>query len=132
MSGRAEDEVVLFGCHQDDAAVVSGVLESGGARARVVKTAVEVAHQAVASRPAAVFIGVGRRSVKNLDVIPVIQTAREGLPVIVIADADSLELERKARRNSIFYYLVRPLNRGEVAAVLDDVLRRARGRTSIV
>ena len=32
MSGRTEDEVVLFGCHQDDAAVVRGVLESGGAR----------------------------------------------------------------------------------------------------
>ena len=127
MSSRSKDEVILFGCRQDDAAVVVGVLASCGARARVVQSAVEVAHRAVAFRPAAVFIGVGPRSLKNLDVIPVIQTARRSLPVIVIADADSLELERRARRSSIFYYLVRPLNQGEVAAVLDDVLRRTRG-----
>jgi DNA-binding NtrC family response regulator len=127
MSSRAEVEVVLFSCRQDDVSVVRQASARGGPQVRVVDSAVEVAHQAVASRPAAVFIGIGRRSLKNLDVIPVIHTAREGLPVVVIADADSLELERQARKSSIFYYLVRPLNPAEVTAVLEDVLRRARG-----
>lgn len=125
MSCRAE--VILFDCHQDDVAVVRQASASGGPVVRVAANAVEVAHHAVLRRPAAVFIGIGKRTLRNLDVIPVIRGAHEGLPVIVIADEDSLDLERRARRRSIFYYLVRPVNQVEVAAVLDDVLRRAGG-----
>ena len=99
---------------------------SVGPAVRVADNAVEVAHHVVARRPAAIFIGIGRSTLHNLDVIPVIHTAHAGLPIIVIADEDSLDLERRARKRPIFYYLVRPANQAEVAAVLKDVLRRAR------
>jgi DNA-binding NtrC family response regulator len=126
MSCCAKAEVVLFNCRPDDVAVVEEASAAGGPQPRVVDSAVEVAHRAVACRAVAVFIGIGRRSLKNLDVIPLIHTAHEGLPVIVIADEDSLDLERRARSRSIFYYFVRPLNPREVAAVLRNALRRAR------
>jgi len=125
MPSRAE--VVVFNCREDDVAALRQASASNGPLVRDVDSAVAVAHHVVARRPAAVFIGIGKRSVKNLEVIPVIHTAREGLPVIVIADEDSLDLERRARSRSIFYYLVRPVNPVEVAAVLRDVLRRAAG-----
>ena len=82
MSCRAE--VLLFDCHQDDVAVVRQASASGGPVVRVAANAVEVAHHAVLRRPAAVFIGIGKRSLRNLDVIPMIRAAHEGLPVIVI------------------------------------------------
>lgn len=123
MPSRAE--VVVFNCREDDVAAVMSASASSGAIVNAVDSAVAVAHNVVARRPAAVFIGIGRRRSENLEVIPVIHTAREGLPVIVIADEDSLDLERRARSRSIFYYLVHPVNPAEVAAVLKDVLRRA-------
>lgn len=118
-------EVVVFNCREGDVAAPMKASASSGAVVNTVDSAVAVAHQVVARHPAAVFIGVGRRRSKNLEIIPVIHTAREGLPVIVIADEDSLDLERRARSRSIFYYLVHPVDPAEVAAVLKDVLRRA-------
>jgi DNA-binding NtrC family response regulator len=125
MSTRAE--VIVFNCRDDDVAALRQASVSGGPWVHRVDSAVAVAHHVVARRTAAVFIGVGRRTLKNLEVIPVIHTAREGLPVIVIADEDSLDLERRARSRSIFYYFVRPVNPTEVAAVLKDVLRHTTG-----
>lgn len=94
---------------------------------RVVDTAVDVAHQTLARRPVAVFIGLGKPSLTNLDVISVIRAVGSDLPVIVIAEEDSLELERHARRKNLFYYLVHPIVPTEVAAVLEAVLHHAEG-----
>jgi hypothetical protein len=49
--------------------------------------------------------------------------------VLVVADEDSLELERCVRQQGIFYYFVHPLQSPEVEAVLKNLLRRARGRS---
>jgi DNA-binding NtrC family response regulator len=125
MSSRPE--VIVFDCRDDDVATLRQASTSSGPLLHAVDSAVAVAHHVVAHRTAAVFIGVGRRSLKNLEIIPVIHAACEGLPVIVIADEDSLDLERRARSRSLFYYFVRPINPREVAAVLKDVLRHERG-----
>jgi DNA-binding NtrC family response regulator len=122
---RSRAEVVIFNCREDDVAAVREASARAGALVNAVDSEVAVAHQVVVCRPAAVFIGIGRRRSKTLEVIPVIHTAREGLPVIVIADEDSLDLERRARSRSVFYYLVHPVDAVEVEAVLKDVLRRA-------
>jgi DNA-binding NtrC family response regulator len=123
MSSSAE--VVVFNCREEDVAAVKEASTSSGALVHAVDSAVAVAHEVVARCPAAVFIGIGRRRSRDLEVIPMIHTVREGLPVVVIADDDSLDLERRARSTSIFYYLVHPVDPVEVAAVLKDVLRRA-------
>jgi DNA-binding response OmpR family regulator len=61
----------------------------------------------------------------HLDVIPMIRAVGKDPPVIVVAEEDSLDLERRARQHPVFYYLVHPLEQNEVKAVLDDVLRHA-------
>ncbi len=61
----------------------------------------------------------------HLDVIRTIRAARSDLPIVVIGEDDSLELERRARQEKIFYYLVHPIDRAEVEAVLKDILRHA-------
>lgn len=96
---------------------------------RIVKRPVEMAQQAVARRPVAVVLGIGKRMRASLEVIPVIRAVWSGVPVIVIADEDSLELERRARQAGIFYYFVHPLDRSEVEAVLKDVVRCSGGST---
>jgi DNA-binding NtrC family response regulator len=119
-------EVLVFCCHEDDVAVLRQAAGASGSDLCVVDSAVEVAHQTVARRPVAVFVGAGKRSRANLDVVPMIRAVMSDLPVIVIAEEDSLELERSARQKGIFYYIVRPIEGAEAEALLKDVLRRGK------
>lgn len=93
---------------------------------RGVDTPVQLARRAMVDHPLAVVLGVCNATLSHLDVIPVLRAIRSELPVIVIAEEDSLDLERAVRQNAIFYYLVHPLQRREVRAVLRNLLRRAR------
>ena len=119
-------EVLVYCCHEDDIAVLRQAAEAIRTALCIVDSAVEVAHQTVARRPVAVFIGAGEGSRANLDVVPMIRAVMCDLPVVVIAEDDSLELERNARQKGIFYYIVRPIERAEAKALLTDVLRRGK------
>ncbi len=118
-------EVLVWGCRADDLSVLRHACRLEGQSVLVLKRTAEVARQAASGSPLALVLGIGRRSRTRLDVIPVFRAVRKELPVIVIADEDSLELERRARRAGIFYYLVHPIDSREVKAVLEDLLRHA-------
>mgnify|MGYP001567661246 FL=1 len=122
---KSRDEIFIFSCHPQDVAILREASGPQGPVFHAVDSLVEVAHQAATRRPAAVFIGVGDDTLGHLDVIRTIHAVRNDLPVVVIGDHDSLELERRARQQIIFYYLVHPIEREEVEAVLRDVLRHA-------
>ncbi len=120
-------ELLVFGLLEKDLAVLTAVSGQHGSALRFVHDPGEFARQAVTCRPLAVFLGVGAASAGYLDVIPVIRAVRCDLPIIVIGEEDSLELERSAREKSIFYYLLHPIEKTEVEAVLKDVQRFAEG-----
>jgi DNA-binding NtrC family response regulator len=120
-------EVLAYGCSEEDVALLTGALRAGGPRLRVVDSATEFVKYAVSRRLLAMVLGVGPASISHLDMIPVIRAIKTDLPAIIIADDDSLELERSARQKDIFYYLIHPIDRSEVEAVLQDLLRHARG-----
>ena len=124
-SVRTEGEVLVCRCFRDDLVVLQRACRPAGARVRVVRTPVEMAQRAVAHRPVAVVLGIGKRTLARIEVIPLIRAVWKELPVIVVADQDSLELEKSARQAGIFYYFVHPLDGPEVEAVLSDVLRRS-------
>jgi DNA-binding NtrC family response regulator len=121
----AHPDVLAFGCSEDDISMLRGVFDRIEPDLRVMNDAGELAQQAVTGRPLAIVLGFGKTSVNHLDLIPVIHAVKSELPVIVIADSASLELERTARRERIFYYLVHPIERSEVEEVLQDLLRCA-------
>jgi DNA-binding response OmpR family regulator len=122
----ARAEVIVFGCREADLAVLRNAAGPGGPVVLGVESAAEFAQHAIARRPVAVFLGIGTRTLTHLDVIPVIRAVRNDVPVIVVAEEDSLELERRARGESIFYYLVHPVDRSEVEALLKSIMRHAR------
>jgi DNA-binding NtrC family response regulator len=124
MAGRSE--VLVMGCREDDLAVLRSASGPNGPLLLTVDGAADLAEHAIRRHPAAVIIGVGTLTLHHLDLIPVLRAARQDLPVIVIAEDDSLEVERSARQKTIFYYLVHPLERAEVEAVLRDAMRCAR------
>lgn len=85
----------------------------------------ELARGTVSRRPLAIVLGFEPAAGADLDTIEMIHAIHKTVPVIVVAKADSLDLERRARETRIFYYLVEPLQRDEVDAVIDDLLRLA-------
>ena len=123
----ARPELLVFGCREDDLAVLRSALGATGPVLLAIDSTTELARCAIQLRPAAVFLGVSAGTLAHLDLIPVLRAVRRDLPVVIIGDEDSLEIERSARQRSIFYYLVHPLERSEVEAVLKSVLRCAPG-----
>jgi DNA-binding NtrC family response regulator len=123
MAQRAE--MLVFGCREDDLAVLRSASGPDGPALLTVDSPAMLAEHAIRRRPVAVILGVATRTLDHLDLIPVLRATRDNLPVIVIAEDDSLDLERSARQQSIFYYLVHPIDRSEVEAVLKDALRCA-------
>lgn len=120
-------EVLTCACRKEDISVLQQAFESAGTLLQEMESTAELARQAVTHSSMGIVLGVGKNTLHHLDVIPVIRAVREELPVIVIAEEDSLELERAVREKGVFYYLVHPIDRQEVCAVLEDVLRHTRG-----
>ena len=119
----ARQQMLAFGCRADDVAVLTGTVEKMHSTLRVIDDPGEFARRAVAQTSFAVVLGIGQDSLSHLDLISVIRAVRDELPVILIADDASLELERRARQQKIFYYLIHPIERSEVEAVLRDLVR---------
>lgn len=120
-------EVLVCGCRRADVEILRMVCGRGGPRVHVVAKTVEIVQCIAARLPVALFLGIGQRDRGRLRLISVIRTVWGELPVLVVADEDSLELERRVREQGIFYYFVHPLQSPEVEAVLKNVLHRVRG-----
>lgn len=121
MTSRAE--VLVCCCRDEDIAVLRSALRPDRLTVRAMSSPVKAAHRAVSHHPLAFVLGVGRETISRLEVIPVIRAVGTEPPIIVIAEEESLDVEREARRMGIFYYLVRPVDGTEVAAVFKDALR---------
>jgi DNA-binding NtrC family response regulator len=123
-----EHEVILaLGCDEGAIDMMTGCLESRGVDVSVVASPAELVREVVSRMPVAIVIGVRPDAAVGLDSIEMVHAVNGKLPVVVIANADSIELERRARETRIFYYLVEPLQLEELDAVVGDVLRYASG-----
>jgi DNA-binding NtrC family response regulator len=119
-------EVAVLGCHESDVTTLESAASDKGPRFIILDERAEFAKYAVSHGILAVVLGVSESSLQNLELISVIRAVRSSLPVIVIAATDSLEVERRARQESLFYYLLHPVTGREAKAVLADVLRYSR------
>lgn len=116
-------EVLALGCHADDLVLMTEAFGRSELTLQVIDDPGEFARRAVSQRPLAIVLGVGSGTITLLEMISVIRAVRNDLPVLVIAEDGSLELERSARQKEIFYYLVHPVEGSELEAVLQDLLR---------
>lgn len=71
----------------------------------------------------ACIIVVGRGADREVDYLPCLNRVDPKLPIIVVSDHDSIELQRKVRRHRVFYYLPQPLDPPELRAVLRSAIR---------
>jgi len=75
--------------------------------------------------PAAVVFELRKERPQDLGALHLIRRALPRVPLIVVADEDSLELRRRVQVLQPTYYAVRPLDRAEIAEALADTLQHA-------
>jgi len=79
--------------------------------------------EALTGKLAACIIFVGRNAEREVDYIPCLNRVDPKLPIIVISEHDSVELQRRIRQHRVYYYLLLPLDRDEIRAVLRSAVR---------
>jgi len=107
---------------------LGGALAEHGLQATWTDSGPSAVCEAVSGDLAACFIGVGRHGEWEVDFLPCLNRVDPGLPLIVISDRDSIELQRRLRRHRVFYYLLEPLDAEELRAVIDAAVRGRDGR----
>ena len=79
--------------------------------------------EALSGTLGACIIFVGRTADREVDFIPCLNRVDPKLPIIVISEHDSVELQRRIRRHRVYYYLLLPIDRDELRAVLRGAVR---------
>ena len=79
--------------------------------------------EALSGALSACIIFVSRNAEREVDYIPCLNRVDPKLPIIVISEHDSVELQRKVRRHRVFYYLLLPIDREEIRSVLRSAVR---------
>lgn len=79
--------------------------------------------EALTGTLAACIIAVGQSAEREVDYIPCLNRVDPKLPIVVVSDHDSIELQRRVRRHRVFYYLLEPLDADELRAVLRSAVR---------
>ena len=117
--------ILVLGCDEAAISVMASCLEPRGVGLSVVTSPAELVREVVSRHPVAIVMGVRPGAESDLGAIEMVHAINGELPIVVIASADSIELERRAREARIFYYVVEPLQPEELEAVMDDLLRYA-------
>lgn len=71
-----------------------------------------------------IILSLHIKGMDSLQAIPVINRINPQLPIIIVADRASLEIERVARSNKIFYYFVKPIEPEELWSVVKQALAK--------
>jgi len=65
----------------------------------------------------------------QIEKLSIVKKLDGNLPIVVICEIDSIEVERIARLQGVFYYFVEPVNRTELMDVLGESIRLRRRKT---
>lgn len=70
----------------------------------------------------AFIIGLNMEDISGVKIIQIIKTIDANLPIITITEKDSIETQRMARMERIFYYFVEPIDPEEMKAVVKSAI----------
>lgn len=117
-------KVLVFSRKPPEEGGVSAILAEEGYQVEWTDSGPSAICEALTGALAACIIFVGRNAEREVDYIPCLNRVDPKLPIIVVSEHDSVELQRKVRRHRVFYYLLLPLNREELSAVLRSAVRK--------
>ncbi len=71
---------------------------------------------------AVLFLGIKSREVRRL--VPLLGRLDPKLPVLTVAEQDTVETQREIRRSGIFYHLTEPVNAPELREAIREAIAR--------
>ena len=116
-------KVLVFSRKPPEEGGIATILGEEGYQAEWTDSGPSAICEALTGALAACIIFVGRNAEREVDYIPCLNRVDPKLPIIVISEHDSVELQRRVRRHRVFYYLLLPLERDEIRAVLRSAVR---------
>jgi len=116
-------KVLVFSRRPPTEGGISRLLGDDGYQVMWTDNGPEAICEALSGTLAACVIIVGRNAEREVDYLPCLNRVDPRLPVIVVSDHDSIELQRKVRRHRVFYYLLEPLDQQEFRAVIRSAVR---------
>ena len=122
-------KVLVFSRKPPEEGGISTILAEEGYQTEWTDSGPAAICEALSGALGACIIFVSRTADREVDYIPCLNRVDPKLPIIVISEHDSVELQRKVRRHRVFYYRLLPLDREEIRAVLRSAVRPpAKGR----
>jgi DNA-binding NtrC family response regulator len=70
-----------------------------------------------------VLLGVHEEDPDGVEMIPLVHQIDRNLPVVVVGDGVSLDMERRVRLEKVFYYMVQPVDFDEMRQVVQRALQ---------
>ncbi|MFQ5868764.1 MAG: hypothetical protein ACE5JC_02555 [Candidatus Zixiibacteriota bacterium] len=116
---------ILLCSNSADTVELSRYLEKEGIRAELFPTLDKALPRFESGRfDTLLLVLAGNDSDKEqLEKLSVVKKLDPDLPVVAVSENDSIELERQARLEGIFYYLVQPVDQWELLEVLRQSTR---------
>lgn len=113
-------------CSEDhlDNQFLEELLTAQGYEVTVTHQASEVIQKVLNKKFHALILGIHLEGMSGLEAIPIINKIDSRLPIIAITGDNSLETERKIRKEKIFYYFLKPVDSEEMRAVLRDAVMK--------
>jgi DNA-binding NtrC family response regulator len=115
--------VLVFSRKPPEEGGISTILSQEGYQVEWTDSGPSAICEALSGTLAACIIFVGRTADREVDYIPCLNRVDPKLPIIVISEHDSVELQRRIRRHRVYYYLLLPIDRDELRAVLRGAVR---------
>lgn len=116
-------KVLVFSRKPPEEGGISTMLADDGYQVEWTDSGPTAICEALSGSLAACIIFVSRTADREVDYIPCLNRVDPKLPIVVISEHDSVELQRRIRRHRVYYYLLLPVDRGELSAVLRSAVR---------
>lgn len=116
-------KVLVFSRKPPGSGGISAILSEEGFQVEWTDSGPTAICEALTGALGACIIFVGRTGDREVDYIPCLNRVDPKLPIIVISEHDSVELQRRIRRHRVYYYLLLPVDRDELRAVLRGAVR---------
>jgi DNA-binding NtrC family response regulator len=115
-------KVLVFSRKPPEEGGISTILSEDGYQVEWTDSGPSAICEALSGSLGACVIMVSRNADREVDYIPCLNRVDPKLPIIVISEHDSVELQRRIRRHRVYYYLILPINRDEIRAVLHSAV----------
>ncbi|RMF88629.1 MAG: response regulator [Nitrospinota bacterium] len=117
-------EILVCTGDQEEPSALLSLLSAERHTVEEVHSATEAIQRLLAKTFQAAIFSIPFRGIDALETLALIRQIAPSLPIIVLAEKDSLEIQRKVRQEKIFYYLIKPIDREELHDVLQAAIER--------